>query len=110
MPETLLGAIWLQFAHAVAYKKEFRACELCEALFEVSLDAARTSACIVPRNVRFGPSESAAAAAQALFAAGITSSEIARRLDSNVETVSGWLAEAARPGLKGRRSKPPKKR
>jgi hypothetical protein len=102
MPETLLGAMWLQFAHAVAYKKEFRDCEFCGAPFEVSLEAARTSRMYCSTRCKIQAYRKRRAEAKALRAAGIPPAEIAKRLNSDLETVRGWLGEATHPGAKRR--------
>jgi hypothetical protein len=43
VPESLLGAIWLQFALAVDGNRQYRQCEACGRPFEVAPDKARTS-------------------------------------------------------------------
>lgn len=90
VPQSLIGALWLQFAHAITGNKEYRQCEQCGRWFEVAAEVRQDGkfcqgACR-SRAYRARQSE-----ARKLHDAGTSFGEIARRLNSDVKTVKGWV-------------------
>jgi hypothetical protein len=90
VPQSLIGALWLQFAHGITGNKEYRQCEQCGRWFEVAAEVRQDGkfcqgACR-SRAYRARQSES-----RKLHAAGTTFAEIAKRLNSDTRTVRGWV-------------------
>jgi hypothetical protein len=97
-PQSLLGAMWLQFAAAVEARKTFIPCARCSAPFEVSRDHAgrRSDARFCSDRCRVGYYRDRIDQARTLGAKGMTTARIARELDADVETVRGWLGRQSR--------------
>lgn len=90
VPQSLIGAMWLQFAHGITGNKEYRQCEQCGRWFEVAAEVRQDGkfcqgACR-SRAYRARQSE-----ARKLRAAGMAFGEIAKRLNSDAKTVRGWV-------------------
>jgi hypothetical protein len=91
VPESLSGAIWLQFAAAVSEGKRFRTCKQCGRWFELPQRGARlprefcTDAC-KSRSYR-GRQDRAGE----LHDQGKTFKEIAAELDADTNTVKRWI-------------------
>jgi hypothetical protein len=96
-PNSLLGAMWLQFALAVEGNKEHRQCEACKTWFEVSAQAARTSKryCRAACRVRAHRERQAQVQERArqLQGEGKSLKQIAKELDTDVKTIKGWLSD-----------------
>lgn len=91
IPSDLLGAMWLQFAEAVAANKSFHRCGTCGTWFEVSSEQYRKS-----RKYCSGPCRSRAyrdRKVQAIRMAeeGMTLENIAETLKTRSSVVTGWL-------------------
>jgi hypothetical protein len=93
MPSNLLGAMWLQFAQAIAGNKQQRACKECGRWFEISSEddgrTARKLFCSDPcksRDYRGRKDK-----ARQLKAEGKAVKEIAEEIDTEVATVKKWL-------------------
>jgi len=93
VPESLLGALWLQFALAVAGNKKYRACGACGQWFEVSPDVARTSRSYCKEACRARAYRARKDRAQAMAAEGKSIKQIAEELGSDEKTVTGWLLQ-----------------
>jgi hypothetical protein len=93
-PQSLLGAMWLQFAAAVDARKAFLKCARCGAPFEVSRDVAgrRTDARFCSDRCRVGYYRDRIDQARRLGAKGMTAGRIARELGTDTDTVRGWLS------------------
>jgi hypothetical protein len=96
-PESLLGAMWYQFAAAVAQGKQFRRCEHCGKWFDPGQDF-HESGRRVRADARFcgGPCrsrnyQSKKKAALELRAKKVSLREIAKKLNSDIQTVKGWV-------------------
>ena len=99
VPNSLVGALWLQFARAVDGRKKYERCGECKTWFEVSLDAARTNRRYCKDPCRFKAYRRRQIEARQLFGEGIALKEIAKRLDSDMATVKLWVSH---PSCKGR--------
>jgi hypothetical protein len=92
-PESLLGALWLQFAQAIDGDKEYRACRECGKWFEVSLDAFRTNRVFCSDPCKSRDYRRRKDRARQLRAEGRSAKEIAKELDTELETVKKWVAK-----------------
>jgi hypothetical protein len=99
VPQNLLAAMWLQFAQAIAANKgyrDFRACKECGKWFELSHKqedrrTVRREFCSDPcksRDYRRRKDRS-----QELKAEGKSVKEIAKELDTDVETIKKWVGK-----------------
>lgn len=91
-PKNLLGAIWVQFAQAIDGRKTFARCKGCKEWFEIGPQGLRRkqgefcrNAC-KSRHYRERQGE-----ARKLHAKGLPLDEIARRVESDLLTVRGWI-------------------
>ncbi|HKF59470.1 MAG TPA: hypothetical protein VKJ45_28785 [Blastocatellia bacterium] len=106
MPSTLLGALWLQFSLAIDGLKRFIKCSQCGAPFELSRDkrtGKRADAQFCSVRCRVGHYRARIDEARRFSSAGLSSKEIALRLNTDEATVSGWLRgmnESAAPTTK----------
>lgn len=93
-PQSLLGAIWLQFAAAVDARKKFASCQHCGAPFEISLaqTGKRSDARFCSDRCRVGYHRDRIERARGLRSKGMSPSKIARELAAPIETVRGWLS------------------
>lgn len=93
VPENLLGAIWLQFEHAVTGNREERECLGCGDWFEVSRDTARSDKHYCGNSCRSKAYRERRAQARKLWAGGkgMSAKEIAERLEVDEKTVRGWV-------------------
>jgi hypothetical protein len=92
-PQTLLSAVWAQFALAVRYDKQFRKCDGCKRWFEMPSLGSRyekqfcSKAC-KQRTYRERKSQS-----RLWFLAGASFEEIAERFGSEPDTVKQWVQQ-----------------
>lgn len=94
-PQSLIGALWLQFARAITGRKAYRRCEECGTWFEVSPEAARTNRIYCSNACRTKAYRRRKVQAQQMYAAGKAVREIAEALGSDEATVAGWIKEEA---------------
>ena len=95
VPSTLLGAMWLQFAQAANANADYRECENCGRMFEVSRTAARSA-----RSDRLFCTDACKSKAyrgrkgraREMFAAGKSMKEIAAELGSTAQQVKKWVS------------------
>jgi hypothetical protein len=90
-PNSLLGALWIQFALAVAGNKKYRACATCRQWFELSPQIARTSKLFCSEACRSQAYRNRKEKAHLLAAEGKTFKQIAEELGSDLKTVQEWL-------------------
>lgn len=97
-PQSLLGAIWLQFAAAVDAQKSFSRCPRCRVMFEVSRDTSgkRRSARFCSIRCRMAHYRGRIDRARQLKGEGTPVREIARALHTRIPTVRNWLENKAR--------------
>ncbi|MFZ5768638.1 MAG: hypothetical protein ACOY3F_08080 [Bacillota bacterium] len=93
VPQSLIGALWLQFAHAITGRKAYRRCEECGTWFEVSPRVARTNRIYCSNACRTRAYRRRKVQAQQMYAAGKAIGEIAEALGSDEATVAGWVKE-----------------
>jgi hypothetical protein len=93
VPNHLLGALWLQFAQAIAGNKRHRSCRLCGRWFEISKDAdARTvRRLFCSDSCKTLDYRKRKEQALALKAKGMAIKDIAREIHTNPATVRTWL-------------------
>ena len=104
VPNSLIGAIWLQFAQAIDGHKEYRRCEECRIWFELSPEVARTSKLYCSNACRVRAYRKRQAEARRLHEEGKSIEEIARIIGTDISTAQGWIlkggttnGEAQRP-------------
>ncbi|MHB1325673.1 MAG: hypothetical protein ACYC0L_05625 [Thermoleophilia bacterium] len=93
-PNSLIGALWLQFAQAIHGEKNFYYCDQCGAAFE--LDArliTRKSRKFCSNACRSKAQRERIEEALRLDEEGIKPAEIAKRLGSEIKTVKNWIAQ-----------------
>jgi hypothetical protein len=97
MPQSLLGALWLQFAAAIDALKTFTKCQQCSAPFELSRDprtGKRRDAQFCSARCRVGHYRARVERARRLKSTGMSVQKIARELDTQAGTVRGWVKQA----------------
>jgi hypothetical protein len=82
----------MQFANAVEGGKEYRQCDTCKTWFEVTAHA-RAGAKFCRNACRFRAYRMRQAKAGEFYSQGVAVDVIAERLNSDVETVKGWLGK-----------------
>jgi hypothetical protein len=90
-PQSLVGAIWLQFAHALAAGRRYRTCNECGEWFEIPLRGARISREYCTNACRSKAYRRRQDRARALAAEGKAPKDIARELDTTASVVRKWL-------------------
>jgi hypothetical protein len=98
IPRTFSALIWLQFGRAVAEGKEYRRCLECDSYFEHSATTARTNRRFCTNACRSKNYRGRQEEARRRHAEGWSLQEIVRYLDSDKQTVQGWLATTT-PGI-----------
>jgi hypothetical protein len=93
MPGNLLSALWLQFAQAVEGARKFRACKNCGKWFGVSLDGdGRTVRRVFcSPNCKSQDYRQRRDKARQLKREGKSIKDIAKELDTELDTVKGWI-------------------
>jgi len=95
-PDGLIGALWLQLAHAVEHDKNFRRCAECTNWFEVRPSVGRADKEFCSNACRTRAYRRRQAEALKLHAEGLDVEAIARHVSSDATTVTGWLRRARR--------------
>jgi hypothetical protein len=101
VPDGLIGALWLQFARAFERNAECRRCAACGTWFEVASGRARADKLYCSHPCRTRVYRQRQAEAVRLHAEGRTLDEIARELESDSDTVGGWIARQTGPTRPG---------
>jgi hypothetical protein len=91
VPTGLIGALWLQFARAVERDSRFRQCAECGLWFELAPGTARADKLYCSTPCRTKAYRKRQAEAVRLHAEGHSIEEIARYLESEPDTVRGWV-------------------
>ena len=94
VPRNLLGALWLQFARGIDGQKTYLRCRGCNNWLEISIKATgyRTSRAYCSDACRSKAYRERQLRAHQLAAQGMAVEAIAHTLDTEPETVQGWLA------------------
>ena len=90
VPKNLLGALWLQFAEAVASDKIYRLCKECSKQYEVN-ESERAVRHYCSNKCRSKAYRERQNEARKKHAAGQSFEDIARELDSDVKTIKVWV-------------------
>jgi hypothetical protein len=90
-PVDLIGALWLQFARAVERDSQFRKCAECGIWFELAPGTARADKLYCSTPCRIKAYRKRQAEAARLHGEGRSLEDIARDLDSDPDTVRGWI-------------------
>ena len=104
VPAGLVGALWLQFARAVERDSRFRQCAECGTWFELAPGTARADKLYCSTPCRTKAYRKRQAEAARLHGEGRSHEDIARELDSDVDTVRGWIERKTRCGRFTRRA------
>ena len=91
VPDGLVGALWLQFARAVERDGKFRQCAECGIWFELAPGTARADKLYCSTPCRTKAYRKRQAEAARLHGEGSSLEDIARELDSDPDTVRGWI-------------------
>jgi hypothetical protein len=91
VPDGLVGALWLQFARAVERDSRFRQCAECCLWFELAPGTARADKLYCSTPCRTKAYRKRQAEAVRLHGEGHAVDDIARELESDPETVRGWI-------------------
>ena len=91
LPSSLLGALWLQFADAIATNRNFNQCLFCKRCFEVAPDLARRDKLYCSQTCRTRAYRTRRIEAKRLYALGSTVEELAQRFGSDPAIVRRWL-------------------
>jgi hypothetical protein len=97
VPRSLLGYLWLQLAEAVARKKTFRRCKVCDMwiLIAAEGDGSRASRLTCSNTCRMRLYQERMKEAARLFAKGRTVDQIARQLGAESNRVRRWVSANA---------------
>ena len=90
IPDSLIAALWLQFARAVEGDKQYRQCEQCKRWFEVAAEV-REDAKFCRNACRSKAYRERQKEARKLHSGGLSLKKISQRLDSDLKTVRGWV-------------------
>ena len=96
VPDSLIGAMWLQCARAIDGNKTYRRCAECQTWFAISPETARVTRTYCSNACRSKAYRKRQSEAERLHAEGIPIEDIARRLDSDIKTVAKWVGEKSR--------------
>jgi hypothetical protein len=96
VPTTLLAALWLQFADAVAGNRQYRGCKECGLWFEVAPETARTSRLFCSGPCRAKAYRGRQQRARELHGKGWSFKDIAEELGSDIPTVKKWALSKKR--------------
>jgi hypothetical protein len=91
VPDGLIGALWLQFARALERDSRFRQCAECGIWFELAPGTARADKLYCSTPCRTKAYRKRQAQAVRLHDEGTSVDDIARELDSDPDTVRGWI-------------------
>jgi len=91
VPDGLIGALWLQFARAVERDAKFRQCPECGTWFEIAPGRGRTDKQFCSTACRTRAYRKRQAEAARLHGEGRSVEDIARELESDPDTVRGWI-------------------
>jgi hypothetical protein len=91
VPKTLLGGLWLQFADAIDKNVTYRRCQQCGTPFAVGAGTARRTKLFCSDACKSLHYRQRQATARSLHAEGRSLADIARRLNTDTETVRGWI-------------------
>jgi hypothetical protein len=91
VPDGLVGALWLQFARAVERDSRFRQCAECGIWFELAPGTARADKLYCSTPCRTKAYRQRQAEAARLHGEGRSIEDIAREVESDPDTVRGWL-------------------
>ncbi len=91
VPTSLIGCLWLQFAKAVDGDKDYRRCPECRKWFDVSPHESRTDRVFCSPSCKAAAHRKKIAEARRLFAQRVPIRQIAKKLDTQPETVKGWV-------------------
>ena len=91
VPDGLIGALWLQFARAVEREARFRQCLECTTWFEVAPGRGRSDKQFCSTACRTRAYRKRQAEAVRLHREGRSIEDIARELESDPDTVRGWI-------------------
>jgi hypothetical protein len=98
VPDGLIGALWLQFARAVERDSKFRQCAECGIWFELARGTARADKLYCSTACRIKAYRKRQAEAVRLHGEGRPIDDIARELDSDPDTVRGWIGRKGGSG------------
>jgi transposase-like protein len=93
VPDGLIGALWLQFARAVERDSRFRQCAECGLWFELAPGTARADKQFCSTACRTKAYRKRQAEAVRLYDEGRSTEDIARALESDPDTVRGWIEQ-----------------
>ncbi len=91
VPVSLAGAVWAQFAQAVAGDYDHRQCAECGAWFAVNPEASRTSRLYCGEACRARHYRTKKASARRLHGEGRPLKAITEELQTDITTLKGWL-------------------
>jgi hypothetical protein len=98
LPAGLVGALWLQFARALERNSRFRQCVECGIWFELAPGTARADKLYCSTACRIKAYRKRQAEAVRLHGEGRSLEDIACELDSDPDTVRGWIERKGASG------------
>lgn len=101
VPNSLIGALWLQFAQAIDGNKEYRRCEECRGWFELSPETARTSKLYCSNACRSRAYRGRQEQVRNLYVAGKTIEEAAEAVGTDVAHARRWIEGGKTNGRMG---------
>jgi hypothetical protein len=93
VPDTLVGALWLQFAAAVAADKGFRRCGQCDAWFALAPAGGRSTKQFCSGACRTRAHRARQETAGELHRQGKSLREIAEQVETDLSTVRKWVKQ-----------------
>ncbi|RJQ43015.1 MAG: IS1 family transposase [Gaiellales bacterium] len=95
VPDSLAGAIWIQFAQAITENRDYRRCRQCDSWFEIDHYKARTNRYFCSNACRSKAYRERQQEARNLASTGMSVGDIAIKLGSDEETVARWIRQQA---------------
>ncbi|MHB0916016.1 MAG: hypothetical protein ACYC5A_02240 [Thermoleophilia bacterium] len=91
VPDSLVGAIWIQFAQAITENRDYRRCRQCDSWFEIDHYKARTNRYFCSNACRSKAYRDRQQQARTMAETGMCCEDIAVSLGSETETVARWI-------------------
>jgi hypothetical protein len=93
IPNSLIGAMWWQFAMAVDGNRSYRQCGACRKWYEIAGQAGRTDKLFCSESCKARAHRKKQAEARRLRQEGMTAKAIAKQLGAEIKTVKGWISK-----------------
>lgn len=91
VPQSLIGCLWLQFARAIDGNRDYRRCPICRKWFEITFHVSRKDRAFCTPTCKARAHKQKITEARQLKKEGMDARAIAKKLDTPLATLRGWL-------------------